>query len=161
MTKYAQIVDGIINVISFYPDRLWIPELTEEQPNPEHEGETTIVVIEPGRWGEVTAEWAEVPDTVFVGFKKAGDSWIAPETNQELQLVPDSVSARQFRLQLRRAGFIDQVKAWVALQDEETQDAFEYSGTFVSTEPMMMAGFNALGFTQEQKDTFFLAASKL
>ncbi|WP_315857643.1 hypothetical protein [Rhizobium leguminosarum] len=35
-----------------------------------------------------------------------------------------SVSARQFRLMLRRAGLIDPAKAWVAQQDDETQDAF-------------------------------------
>ncbi|WP_432444580.1 hypothetical protein [Rhizobium leguminosarum] len=40
-------------------------------------------------------------------------------------LPVSSVSARQFRLMLRRAGLLDQVKAWVAQQDGETQDAFE------------------------------------
>ncbi|TBZ07755.1 hypothetical protein [Rhizobium leguminosarum] len=72
-----------------------------------------------------------------------------------------SVSARQFRLQLRRAKLIDQVKAWVAQQDEETQDAFEYSRDFVRNSPMMEAGFAAMGFTVEQQDAFFEAAAKL
>ncbi|NNH46241.1 hypothetical protein HLI03_32150 [Rhizobium laguerreae] len=72
-----------------------------------------------------------------------------------------SVSARQFRLQLRRAKLLDQVKAWVAQQDGETQDAFEYSGTFVKDSPMMTAGFVAMGFTQQQIDEFFSAAASL
>ncbi|MBY3067468.1 hypothetical protein HFO74_29295 [Rhizobium laguerreae] len=72
-----------------------------------------------------------------------------------------SVSARQFRLMLRRAGLLDQVKAWVAQQDGETQDAFEYSGTFVKDSPMMAAGFAAMGFTPLQIDGFFAAAAKL
>jgi hypothetical protein len=72
-----------------------------------------------------------------------------------------AVSARQFRLMLRRAGLLDQVKAWVAQRDGETQDAFEYSGTFVKDSPMMAAGFTALGFTASAVDAFFLAASKL
>ncbi|NEK36301.1 hypothetical protein GR253_19530 [Rhizobium leguminosarum] len=72
-----------------------------------------------------------------------------------------SVSARQFRLMLRRSGLLDQVKAWVAKQDGETQDAFEYSGTFVKDSPMMKAGFAAMAFTPQQVEDFFTDASKL
>ncbi|MGO6968207.1 hypothetical protein [Rhizobium leguminosarum] len=72
-----------------------------------------------------------------------------------------SVSARQFRLMLRRSGLLDQVKAWVAQQDGEIQDAFEYSGTFVKDSPMMKAGFAAMGFTVEQQVAFFEAAAQL
>ncbi|MEH7837210.1 hypothetical protein V7796_15945 [Rhizobium laguerreae] len=72
-----------------------------------------------------------------------------------------SVSARQFRLMLRRSGLLDQVKAWVVQQDGEIQDAFEYSGTFVKDSPTMMAGFAALGFTPQQIDGFFAAAAEL
>ncbi|MGO8154415.1 hypothetical protein AB9F36_31790 [Rhizobium leguminosarum] len=72
-----------------------------------------------------------------------------------------SVSARQFRLMLRRSGLLAQVKTWVAQQDGETQDAFEYSGTFVKDSPMMTAGFAAMGFTPLQIDGFFAAAAKL
>ncbi|NKL37499.1 hypothetical protein GFL49_27790 [Rhizobium leguminosarum bv. viciae] len=72
-----------------------------------------------------------------------------------------AVSARQFRLMLRRSGLLDQVKAWVAQQDGETQDAFEYSGTFVKDSPMMTAGFVAMGFTPQQIDGFFSAAASL
>jgi hypothetical protein len=105
------------------------------------------------------APWIEVGDDVFSGFIKIGDMWLAPPAGP--LPIPDKVSARQFRLQLRRSGLLDQVKGWVAAQDGETQDAFEYSGEFVSTEPMMQAGFVALGFTDQQRDDFFLAASKL
>ncbi|MBY3295751.1 hypothetical protein HFN78_35175 [Rhizobium laguerreae] len=72
-----------------------------------------------------------------------------------------SVSARQFRLQLRRSGLLAQVKTWVAQQDGETQDAFEYSGTFVKDSPMMTAGFAAMGFSPQQIDDFFAAAAEL
>ncbi|MBY3614983.1 hypothetical protein [Rhizobium bangladeshense] len=72
-----------------------------------------------------------------------------------------SVSARQFRLQLRRSQLLDAVKAWVAQQDGETQDSFEYSRDFVKESPMMLAGFAAMGFTQQQIDEFFTAAAKL
>ncbi|NKK79757.1 hypothetical protein [Rhizobium leguminosarum] len=75
--------------------------------------------------------------------------------------IVSSVSARQFRLMLRRSGLLDQVKGWVAQQDGETQDAFEYSGTFVKDSPMMTAGFAAMGFTPQQIDGFFAAAAEL
>ncbi|MBX4964472.1 hypothetical protein [Rhizobium binae] len=72
-----------------------------------------------------------------------------------------SVSARQFKLQLLAAGLLDSVDAWVAQQPRDVQIAYEYSGTFVRTEPMMAAGFAAMGFTEEQIDEFFTAAATL
>lgn len=68
--------------------------------------------------------------------------------------LPMTVSARQLRLQLRRSGLLEQVKAWVALKDGETQDAFEYSGDVVEDSPMMLAGFAGMGFSGSQIDTF-------
>lgn len=75
--------------------------------------------------------------------------------------APESVSSRQFKLQLLAAGLLDQVDAWVAAQDRATQIAYEYSGTFVRSSPMMQDGFSAMGFTPEQIEAFFVAASKL
>lgn len=75
--------------------------------------------------------------------------------------VPDRVSSRQFKLQLAIDGLKPSVDAWVAAQDELTQIAYEYSGEFVRDEPMMQAGFAALGFTPEQGDAFFVAAAGL
>lgn len=74
---------------------------------------------------------------------------------------PAGVSARQFKLQLLTAGLLDQVDAWIASQNRAIQIAYEYSGTFVRTEPMMAAGFAAMGFTDEQIDDFFTAAALL
>lgn len=73
----------------------------------------------------------------------------------------ETVSARQFKLQLLAAGLLDQVDAWIATQSKAVQIAYEYSGTFVRTEPMMAAGFAAMGFTEEQIDAFFNAAAEL
>jgi hypothetical protein len=73
----------------------------------------------------------------------------------------ESVSARQFKMQLVIAGIKSQVDAWISQQGELVRIAYEYSGTFVRNEPMMATGFAAMGFTLEQIDEFFLAASKL
>lgn len=74
---------------------------------------------------------------------------------------PASVSARQFKLQLLAAGLIDAVDAWVAQQPRDVQIAYEYSGTFVKSSPMMEGGFQAMGFTTQQLDAFFEAAAQL
>lgn len=76
-------------------------------------------------------------------------------------IIPTRVSANQFGKQLVAQGLLDQVKIWVAAQDEATQWSFQRSATFVRDDPMMQAGFAALGFTSEQIDEFFVAASKL
>lgn len=75
--------------------------------------------------------------------------------------VPDSVTARQFKLQLVASGLIDAVDAWIATQSRSVQVAYEYSGSFVRNEPMMAAGFQAMGFSIAETDAFFLAASNL
>lgn len=75
--------------------------------------------------------------------------------------VPDRVTARQFKLQLLADGILDQVEGWIATQSQAIQIAYANSGTFVRDEPMMQAGFAALGFTPEQVDAFFTAADRL
>lgn len=80
---------------------------------------------------------------------------------EPVEVIPDAVTARQFKLQLLAAGLLDQVDAWISTQDRATQVAYEYSGTFVRNEQMMQAGFEAMGFTPQQVSAFFVAASKL
>ncbi len=82
--------------------------------------------------------------------------------------VPDRVSARRFKLQMLEPiepgypdGIIDMVEAWIASQSRAVQISYEDSQEFVRTEPMMQAGFAALGFTEQQIDAFFTAAAAL
>lgn len=82
--------------------------------------------------------------------------------------VPDRITSRQFKLQLLAFPAIgggdtllDDVEAWIVKQSRAVQVAFENSGTFARTEPMMQAGFAALGFSEGQIDAFFTAASAL
>lgn len=75
--------------------------------------------------------------------------------------IVESVSSRQFKLQLLATGLIDKVDAWIATQPRAVQISYEYSGTFVRNSPMMQAGFEAMGFTPAQVDQFFAAAAQL
>lgn len=99
--------------------------------------------------------------------RAAIDQWIAdgkpvlPYVEPPPAPAPDRVTARQFKLQLLSDGLLDQVEGWIATQSQAVQIAYANSGTFVRDEPMMQAGFAALGFTPEQIDAFFTAADKL
>lgn len=76
-------------------------------------------------------------------------------------VIPDRVTARQFKMQLHISGLLSSVEAWIAAQDELVQIAYANSGSFVRDEPMMQVGFAALGFTEEQGDAFFTAAAQI
>ncbi|WP_027162324.1 hypothetical protein [Mesorhizobium sp. WSM1293] len=95
----------------------------------------------------------------YIGGQYVNGAFSAPPT--PAPGVPDSVSARQFHLQLSVAGLRDQVTTWIGQQPVEVQDAFEYSGSFLRSEPMMETGFAALGCTSAQIDAFFTAAALL
>ena len=75
--------------------------------------------------------------------------------------IPDRVTARQFKLALLQAGLLASVEGWINSQSQAVQIAYNNSGTFVRGEPMMQAGFTALGFTPEQIDAFFTAAAEI
>ncbi|MER9376018.1 hypothetical protein [Mesorhizobium sp. M0491] len=95
----------------------------------------------------------------YIGGQYVDSAFTAPPA--PAPVVPDQVSARQFHLQLSVAGLRSQVQTWIASQSVEVQDAFEYSGSFVRSEPMMASGFAALGCTTTQIDAFFTAAALL
>jgi hypothetical protein len=110
-------------------------------------------------------EWV-VPDDLSNSHRRLIAGWEAQGNTIPAYAPPppspvEIVSARQFKLQLLAAGLLDQVDAWIAGQAKAVQIAYEYSGTFVRTEPMMTSGFAAMGFTDEQVDAFYLAASRL
>jgi len=109
--------------------------------------------------GDICGLFEQPQEDFAVELLADDDAAVVEYLNKPLPVA--SVSARQFRVMLRRSGLLDQVKAWVAMQDGETQDAFEYSGTFVKESPMMAAGFAAMGFTPQQIDEFFGAAASL
>jgi hypothetical protein len=122
-----------------------------------------------GYWQAIAGELEELlagyPEgTANIPLKPAADyewqngEWIYVEPTV---VVPDRVTARQFKLQLLAAGLLDSVEGWIATQSQAVQIAYANSGTFVRTEPMMAAGFAALGFTSEQVDAFFTAASEI
>lgn len=96
-----------------------------------------------------------------LGAQPTADDIATALTADEPVPVPLSVSSRQFRSQLLAQSILDQVDTYITTQSKAVQIAYEYSGTFVRSEPMMAKGFKAMNFTDDQIDAFFVAASKL
>ncbi|MER9183603.1 hypothetical protein [Mesorhizobium sp. M0767] len=116
------------------------------------------IVVQSDRTGAAPEGFIEADDAVCPGFLFDGEVFAAPVP---VPVIPDRVSARQFKLQLLAAGLLTDVEAWIATQGPAVQIAYENSGSFVRADPTMQAGFAALGFSGAQVDAFFTAASVL
>jgi len=103
--------------------------------------------------------YIEAGDEVFAGFTHSKGVFSPPAPVPPA--IPDSVSARQFKLQLEIQGLTASVEAWVAAQPKLIRIAYENSGAFDRTEPMLQAGFKALGFSKAALETFYTEAAKL
>lgn len=108
----------------------------------------------PGKLLIETTEDAQIGGTY-------SDGVFTPPEIEEVIVIPDRVTANQFGKQLALMGLLETVETWVDQQDASTQWSFHRSATFVRTDEMMQSGFAALGFSPEQIDAFFLAASTL
>jgi len=105
--------------------------------------------------------YIEAPETVFGGFSYANGQFAAPVKEPAPAVIPSTVSSRQFKLQLEIQGLTLAVETWVAAQPKLIRIAYENSGAFDRTEPMLQAGFKALGFTEAALDAFYVEAAKL
>lgn len=133
--------------------------------NPKYNAAGTIdVEINHPQFGWIPFSASSDDDTVYgpAIFAEASAGVVEPYVPPEnVPTIPESVSARQFKLQLLASGLLDAVESFVSAQSRAVQIAYENSGSFVRTEPMMLAGFTALGFDDGQIDAFFVAASGL
>lgn len=108
--------------------------------------------------------WTDKSGRLYVGREGQTIQSAVQELNNPRQPTtskPDSVSRRQFKLQLEVSGLTEPVNGWVAAQPALVQIAFAESGTFMRSDPMLQQGFAGLGYSPAQVDAFFLAASLL
>lgn len=103
--------------------------------------------------------FVECPDDVFGGFLRIKGKFVAPAA--PAPEVPETVSARQFKMQLAILGHLVAVENWVRAQPILIQIAYDNSSTFDRNEPALQAGFKALGFSETDLSAFYVAAAKL
>lgn len=96
---------------------------------------------------------------------------MTPEEIEELQSNPAplnnprSVSMRQARKALLRAGKLDQVETAIAnmpgIQGQEARIEWEYSSEVLRNQPLTLALAQIIGLNEQQIDELFITASKL
>ena len=76
--------------------------------------------------------------------------------------VPSVVTPLQARRALRAAGLLATVNAWVASQqDDDIKDAWEFASVIERHGPLTLGAAAALGLTDAQLDSLFIAAGQL
>lgn len=87
--------------------------------------------------------------------------YVAPPKPPVVVPVPQSVSPRQIRQALSRAGLRASVEAAVAAGDQDTKDWYEFATAFERSNPHILAMAQALGVTDAQLDGLFISAGTL
>lgn len=77
-----------------------------------------------------------------LGYTGVGFLWVDPPPPPPV--VPEAVKQLQFRRSLRHAGLYAQVMGYVASQDDETQEAFQYASEIRRDSPLLNEGALAL-----------------
>ena len=110
---------------------------------------------------ELAAERGRIAcgDDVGPGWLYDGATFTQPPS--EPAPVPDAVTPVQFRRALRRAGLYDAVAAYVATQDADTQDAWEYAVSIPRDDAMVARAAAELGQSDGEVDDLFRLAATL
>lgn len=97
-------------------------------------------------------------DDAAIGDLYVAGAFVRPQTTAP---VPEAVTPVQFRRALRRAGLYDLVTAYVATQDADTQDAWEYAVSIPRDDALVARAAAELGQSDEQVDDLFRLAATL
>lgn len=97
-------------------------------------------------------------DDAAIGDLYVAGAFVRPQTTAP---VPEAVTPVQFRRALRRAGLYNAVAAYVATQDADTQDAWEYAVSIPRTDPLVAQAAAGLGQSDDEVDDLFRLAATL
>lgn len=75
--------------------------------------------------------------------------------------VPESVTPRQLKLALYKAGILDTIESFVANQNRPAQISWDEAIEFLRGDPMLDSMAAAFGLTAAQVDAIFVSASAL
>nr|CAI3971112.1 hypothetical protein ORM20_00063 [Ochrobactrum phage ORM_20] len=121
------------------------------------EGGSIIAVID-GVEMTVPDDMANRHRVMLAEWEKEGNE-ILPYEQQET--IVEWISSRQFKVGLSREKIYEAVVAWVNTQDIEVQIAFETSHRFFLDDDFLQAGFDQMGYSEEEAKAFFLKYSKI
>lgn len=125
-------------------------------PSPTHDPIThTVREIAPVE--TIKGHWEQQWETVALSPEQVA----ANQEAKRLAAIPVSVSPRQIRQALSRAGLRTAVESAVAAGDQDTKDWWEFATEFERTHPMVVGMGAALGQTALQLDSLFTLAATL
>lgn len=75
--------------------------------------------------------------------------------------VPESITPRQIRQALSRAGLRGYVESAVAASDQDTKDWYEWATKFERNHPLVIGMGESLGQSTEQMDNLFILGESL
>jgi len=93
-----------------------------------------------------------------IGGRWTGSGWEPPVV---VVPVPAAITPLQARRALRAAGLLDAVNAWIATQNDDAQEAWEYCVEVRRDDALIAGAQSALGLTAAQVDVLFRSAAEL
>ena len=109
-----------------------------------------------GFWPQIQIEGAEAGRVIDAEAGEVIDTVIPPPP-----VVPQSVTPLQARRALLAAGLLDDVEAYVALQDQAVRLAWDYALEVRRDNAIIVAAAAALGWSAQQLDQLFIQAATL
>jgi hypothetical protein len=100
----------------------------------------------------------EATEGCVIGARWTGSGWAPPVV---ILPVTAAITPLQARRALRAAGLLDAVNAWIATQNDDAQEAWEYCVEVRRDDALIAGAQAALGFTAAQVDALFCAGATL
>ena len=100
-----------------------------------------------------------ITDDAQIGWSYADGVFTAPPPQPEP--VPASASPLQIRKALRQMGLKASIDAYIATQDDETQESWEYAVQIDRDNPLIAAAADELEKTEAEIDDLFRLAATL
>ncbi len=105
------------------------------------------------------SQFIDAPEGVQRGWLFDGANYVAPPI--AAPVVPQSISPRQLRQALTRAGLRAGVEAAVLAGDQDTKDWYEFATAFERNHPRVAAMAAALGVSEQSLDDLWILAETL
>lgn len=117
---------------------------------------------------ETPADWMGTTDVAPPAFDAQtagcfwrGTAWEVVQAAPAAAPVPQTISPRQIRQALTRAGLRTQVEAAIAAADQDTKDWYEFATAFERLNSHVIAMGHALGQTDAQLDALWALGAGL